>query len=504
VDATQFLSWWSKKAHAFFQVSCFFVQNTDFHFRAKKPVTMEEGGLPSVGGVVVREKSERKRKAPVASDANYVVPPAKRCLPSKPLPASRGISKKPPAKNSAQGAVFDPAAACGEAELRPLGKSKVLPQASVSELPKVLKASSQSAAGAVARQQAAAPPSSRWQDGTDLQVVGHCDNTWSTGKFSFSISFLKQAPFSGAARDDAWVSASEVLAHGSHGEGKALVLAYRLPILPLPAKDRLSKAERAGEVDHPFLSSQEMARNLNSVLASDEYYQGGPAGCRESILDLLRGVAEESKKARRKKVQYALEKDIELAAVRLVAPERIQRWWSRARVLLASRREEESLKALLSSIDRSPLLVKRRSRALSRNAPPKAPSETNVSWQIALAPPPLGDSGGRVPRPDACDSLLRLVSTEEYHLLMASFWRLLQLEGDAAEARIFELAEIDVAGSDEKVLAEKWIDFSEHRLQGRKTHLKTRAQVKSHLRKIANFQLTVVHTEFTFSLIGGL
>jgi hypothetical protein len=106
--------------------------------------------------------------------------------------------------------------------------------------------------------------------------------------------------------------------------------------------------------------------------------------------------------------------------VSLVAPDRIQRWWRRARVLLALRREQESLKALLSSIDRSPMLVKRRSRALSQNALPQAPAQTNVSWevswQIALAPPPLGDSGGSVPRPDACDSLLRLVSTEEYHL----------------------------------------------------------------------------------------
>jgi len=457
-----------------------------------------------VGGVVGREKSGRVRKAPEASDAHYVEPPAKRSLPGKPASASRGMPKKPPAKNSALGAVLDPTAARGEAELRPLGKSKMPPQGASSKVPKVLKASSESAAGVVARQQAVEPPFSRWQDGLELQVDGHRDNTWSTGTISYSISFLKPAPFSGAARDDAWVSSSELLAHGAHGEGKALVHAYRLPVLFLPVKDRMSKAERAGEPDHPNLTSKEMAKNLTSVLAWDEDYMGGPAGCREGMLHLLRLVAEESKKARRKKVQDALEKDIELAAVRLVAPERIQRWWSRARVLRARRNDQESLKALLSSMEKSPLLVRRRSRLLSQNAAPKAPAEIIASWQIALAPPPLGDSGGPVPRPAACDSLLRLVSTEEYHLLMESFWRLLQLEGDAARASIFELAEIDVAGSDENALAEKWIDFSEHRLLGRKTHLKTRAQVKSHLRKISQYQFTVVRTKFTFSMIGGL
>jgi hypothetical protein len=55
-----------------------FSKNIDFHFRAKKPVRMEEGGAPSAGGVVVREKSGRERRAPEASDARYVVPPAKR------------------------------------------------------------------------------------------------------------------------------------------------------------------------------------------------------------------------------------------------------------------------------------------------------------------------------------------------------------------------------------------------------------------------------------------
>jgi len=181
--------------------SCFFqcsFKNTVFHFRAKKPVRMEEGGAPSAGGVVVRESSGRKRRAPEASDARYVVPPAKRSLPSKLPPATKGISKKPPAIKSAKRAVPDPAAARGEAELHPLGKSKVPPQGAESEAPKVPKASSEGAAGAAARQQAPVPPSSRWEDGSGLQVVGHRDDTWSTGKFWCNISNRCTAMYSGA------------------------------------------------------------------------------------------------------------------------------------------------------------------------------------------------------------------------------------------------------------------------------------------------------------------
>ena len=149
----------------------------------------------------------------------------------------------------------------------------------------------------------------------------------------------------------------------------------------LAVRDRMSKAERAGELDHPYLTSKEMAKNLTSVLAWDEDHMGGPVGCREGMLHLLRLVAEESKKARRKKVQDALEKDIELAAVRHVTPERIQRWWSRARVLRARRNDQESLKALLSSMEKSPPLVRRRSHPLSQKHRGKSPSPP-LLWAI--------------------------------------------------------------------------------------------------------------------------
>jgi hypothetical protein len=178
------------------------------------------------------------------------------------------------------------------------------------------------------------------------------------------------------------------------------------------------------------------------------------------------------------------------------APGRIARWWKRVR-------EDNCQREILSSMDQSPLLVRRRSRALSPDAS-HAQTDPDSLWQVALAPPPL--KGGAISRPDARDALLRLVSDEAEKSvnLMESCWRLLRLEGVAARAEIVEQAVVDVKGSDEKALTEKWIDFFEHRLAGRDTHLKTRAQVRPHLQKIALYKHTVKHAQLTFAMIGGL
>ena len=161
-------------------------------------------------------------------------------------------------------------------------------------------------------------------------------------------------------------------------------------------------------------------------------------------------------------------------------------------------------------MDQSPLLARRHFRALlpdSRAPTHKsgAHTEPDTSWQVALAPPPCGEEGGGIPRPEVRDALLRLVSDEETVHLMESFWRLIRLEGIAARAELFDQAVLDVRGSgDEKALAENWIIFCEHRFTGRNTPLKTRAQIRTHLRNIAMYKPTVKFAHLTFSMIGGL
>ncbi|KAJ1465524.1 hypothetical protein T484DRAFT_1864492 [Baffinella frigidus] len=408
-------------------------------------------------GVAVRAPSGRERRAPVPSDENWGASQHKRSRPDKPEPAAQGRAKKSKPKDGEQGAAPQPGAKVGFAFAPPeraLGKSAAPLHGAESAPPKVLKAAASGSAGSVARQSmgGGALPS-RWEEGLELKVVGHRDDAFWDGKFEYNLSFLKKAPCCGAKSGDAWVSRVELLAFGAPGEGKALLLAYRLPVLVLPFKDRLSKAGRAGEKEHPFLSSKEMARNISFVVASEQEYLGGPAGSREGLLEMLSGVAADSSKARQKKVHEALAQGIVRAAASCGAPGRIARWWRRAR-------EDTCQRKIFSSMDKSPLLVRRRSRVLSPDAArAQTAPDGPVSWQVALSPPPLGQKGGAVARPDALDVLLRLVSDDEYDNLMGSFWRLHELEGDAAEAELFEEAVIDVKGSDEKALTEKWVVF---------------------------------------------